>query len=127
MRNPQTATANGVDRTLMRDFDDLSALMRIIAAGDPPSREQAVSYLDYRTRLLASPHGSMLPGFLYQCGTINRFRDFIFLYDPDVELRCEFIDRMIGRARALAERPEPRPTPRPVGAASPAKTSPWDF
>ncbi len=118
-------------RSVIADFDELLGLLHLVARGDPPSREQAVSYLNCRSRLLASESGDMLPGFLYQCGTIDRFREFIFLYDPDVTLRHQFLDRMIDRARTLhlahadaageggRERPD-RPAP---SAASIA----WDF
>ena len=118
------ATASsGVIREIREDFDRLRDLLRFVAGGEPPSREQAVTYLDCRSRLIASPQGGMLPGFLYQCGTVDRFRDFISLYDPDVDLRCEFIDRMIGKARALSEAAPPRPKvdTRAASAAS------WDF
>lgn len=120
---PNAAAPQGVNGDARADFDQLRDLLRLVASGEPPSREHAVSYLDCRSRLIASPSGDMLPGFLYQCGTIDRFREFIFLYDPDTELRCQFIDRMIGRARALSQ-PGARREPADGRAGSSAA---WDF
>lgn len=118
-------------RSVIADLDELLGLLHLVARGDPPSREQAVSYLNLRSRLLASESGDMLPGFLYQCGTIDRFREFIFLYDPDIALRHGFLDRMIERARSLniahgganRDPARDRATRPPPGAASIA----WDF
>ncbi len=118
-------TAREPKSTVGADLDQLLGLLRLVISGDPPSREWAVSYIACRSRLLASEQRDMLPGFLYQCGTIDRFREFIILYDPDVDLRGEFIDRMIGKARSLSAGPSSAPAGDP--ATSAASPSPWDF
>jgi hypothetical protein len=122
---PNPASSSNASRAITDDFDELLGLLSLVAGGEPPSREWAVTYLNCRSRLLASEQSGMLPGFLYQCGTVDRFREFIFLYDPDVALRREFIGRMIGRARALSSTP-----PLSTGDRSPkppASPSSWDF
>lgn len=102
---------------------ELHGLLLDVAGGGLPSRKAAVDYINARSALLASPIGEMLPGFLYQCGTIDRFKEFILLYDPDPGLRREFIERMIGRARALG-----RADPSPERPRTPTARSPiWDF
>ncbi len=83
------------------------------AEGGALGREHAVIYLDLRSRLLDSGIGKLLPGFLYQCVTLFRFKEFISLYDPDTMLRIAFIDRMIARCNAIhaPERDPKRATP----------------
>lgn len=102
------------------EFDTLRILLNAVAGGETPTRENAVVYANCRSALLGSEQGKMLPGFLYQCTTVDRFRDFIQLYDPDVDLRRQFIDRMIDRAR-----------PRPPQVLQPPRRSAsvpgWDF
>ncbi len=104
-------------------FERLRVMLRGVARGELPLRECAVTYLELRSFLLASPQGGLLPGFLYQCGTVDRFRSFIVLYDPDIDLRAEFVDRMIARAQSLLPAPGEAPEPAPVTAA--VRT--WDF
>jgi hypothetical protein len=115
-------------RSVADQLRDLQNLLLFVASGGVPSRQAAVDYLDARSGLLASSIHAMLPGFLYQCGTIDRFRDFIHLYDPDQELRREFIDRMIDRARSFVDgdRDHHRghiPSPPP----GKPRSSSWDF
>lgn len=111
--------------TVGEDLDELRRLLRLVISGESPSREWAVGYISCRSRLLSSAQRDMLPGFLYQCGTIDRFREFIVLYDPDVELRGEFVDRMIAKARTVSE----SMSPARQGSSPPdaAVQSPWDF
>ena len=121
-----SATVSDTDRSdIDKTFDDLLNLLRSVAAGAPPSRELAVSYLAYRSQLLSSENRDMLPGFLYQCGTIDRFRDFIMLYDPDSELRQEFLTRMIDKARK-AITSGPSATGNAASSATPSPLT-WEF
>lgn len=117
-----TITLPASVRDINEDLDALHGMLCIVAQGDPPPREIAVTYANCRARLLASSQGKMLPGFLYQCATINRFRDFIYLYDPEIPLRVSFIERMIDRARPAPVPQHSRPEPRfDTSAAS------WEF
>lgn len=98
----------------------LRSILAYAAEGGALGREHAVIYLDLRQRLLDSDIGKLLPGFLYQCVTVFRFKEFIALYDPDTELRIAFIDRMIARCIALHP-PENAPKP------SDDDQEPWAF
>lgn len=84
-------------------FTQLRAILVYAAEGGALGREHAVIYLDLRSRLLESEVGKLLPGFLYQCVTVFRFKEFIHLYDPDTALRTAFIDRMIERCTTMHE------------------------
>ena len=117
------ALASHQDGAVSDDLREIHELLRFVASGGLPTRETAVDYISRRSGLLESSISAILPGFLYQCGTIDRFKDFIFLYDPDPDLRCEFIDRMIDRARALTQ-VAPAPSPPESSAAFPTI---WDF
>ena len=100
------------------DLDELLTHIRSLlvyaAQGGAVAREHAVEYLNLRQRLLDSPIGKLLPGFLYQCVTIVRFKDFISLYDPETALRVAFIDRMIDRCLALRPGAAPQPRDEPM-------------
>lgn len=72
-------------------FEELFALLRAIASGHPADRSEAVRYSTCRAALLASGAKSSLPGFLRQCMSVARFRDFITLYDPDPSERERFV------------------------------------
>ena len=107
---------------LVIHLDALHTILRHVAGGGLPSREHAVDYLHHRSHLLNSAVSNLLPGFLYQCGTIDRFRDFIYLYDPHPDMRREFVDRMIGKARAFCTDEAP---PEHPGREEPASV--WKF
>ncbi len=72
-------------------FDQLYELLRAIAAGQGTDRSEAVRYSACRAILLASSRRDVLPGFVLQCLSVARFRDFITLYDPNPEVRERFI------------------------------------
>ncbi len=67
------------------------------AAGSSVSlpRAAALTYVQLRDRLLKDGDRH-LPGFLRQCLTIDRFRDFIFLYHHDAGARTAFITDAFG-------------------------------
>lgn len=71
---------------------ELHQLMRLVASGDSPQRLAATTYIACRETLLASALRPALPGFLFQCLTIFRFKDFIHLYSPNVNERIAFIE-----------------------------------
>ena len=82
-------------------IDVLDELLCAIAGGGTPNRSQANTYSSCRSDLLQSRAKALLPGFLYQCLTIFKFREFINLYDPDVALRQAFVRRAMERCRAM--------------------------
>ena len=81
----------------------LQALQEIlvsVASGQPLERPWAYRYSDLRTKLLESYLKTKVPGFLLQCGSIDRFREFILLYHPKPESRAAFIDAALARCWA---------------------------
>lgn len=101
---------------------ELEALMCSIAAGALPLRADATAYSRCRSDLLASPD-MVLPGFLHQCMTVFKFRDFISLYDPDAEARESFVRRAFDRCREVLAGDATA-----AGATSPAGSSRrWRF
>lgn len=93
------ATDIGVDAAFVELYD----LLRAIAEGKAPDRREAVAYASRRAILLASPQSNLLPGFLTQCLTVVRYRDFITLYDPDPAVRARFVGTAFDRCRAAFE------------------------
>lgn len=78
--------------TISEAMTELRELMRFAASGEPPQRFAASAYTVCRDRLVASELRATLPGFLLQCLTISRFRDFIQLYSPSLADRLALID-----------------------------------
>ncbi len=60
-------------------------------------RPWAFRYSELRSKLLESELRAKVPGFLFQCGSIERFRDFITLYHPRPESRVAFIHSALAR------------------------------
>lgn len=85
--------------TVERAFKDLEAILYAIAAAPAHYRNFAVHYMRCRDALLAGPDRSALPGFLIQCGTSEKFREFILLYDATPRARHAFLDQALGRCR----------------------------
>lgn len=81
-------------------FEEMAVLACAIARGQPPGRSEAMTYSATRDALLASDIADMLPGFLLQCHSVHRLRDFITLYDPECEMREAFMTRAFDRCRA---------------------------
>ena len=95
----------------------LEELLCSVAGGLLPNRSEANIYSGCRSDLLQSPAKDLLPGFIYQCLTIFKFKDFITLFDPDVGLREAFIRRTFARCRSvIEERPAAEPSPDPIQA-----------
>lgn len=116
-------SGGAVDRH-METIERLETLLIQIAGGVLPNRAEAIVYSRCRSDLLQSPIHDVLPGFLYQCLTIFKFKDFITLYDPDPTLREAFIRRTFGRCRAMTgrepavEQPEATAPESPTAAAA---------
>jgi hypothetical protein len=81
----------------------LQELLRDAAMEAPQPRQAAMLYTQLRETLIKSDYRPHLPGFLLQCLTIDRFRDFIRLYDPRPAERIAFLDRSFFR-RAMHTR-----------------------
>jgi hypothetical protein len=81
---------------------ELQALMRLAASGEPLQRLAATSYTMNRDVLLQSELRPMLPGFLLQCLTIYRFKDFIQLYSPSEQDRIAFVDAAVTACQTRA-------------------------
>ena len=84
------------DASLVR----LTELLMAIAKGFVPDRSEAVLYSTCRSELLNSPYRALLPGYLVQCISVFRFRDFIGLYDASPAIRQRFVEQSLGRALA---------------------------
>lgn len=74
-----------------------------------PPRNMAAHYQRCRMILLSGEMRSSLPGFVTQCVSLVKFREFIHLYDPDTAVRLRFVDRSL--ENCLAHLPVP-PRPR---------------
>ena len=92
-------TGGGVDPMMLRDqpvaeaLSELQEILHLAAASSSSlPRVTAGTYVRLRQILLETDHSRSLPGFLRQCLTIERFRDFIHLYDPEPARRAEFLE-----------------------------------
>lgn len=92
-------------------LDEIEALLRSVARGAAVNRAEASAYSRVRSGLLDSPLKDMLPGFLFQCLTILKFREFITLYDPDIAFRDRFVARAFDRCRSAVHRDAAPETP----------------
>ena len=83
--------------------DELYEILLLGALDEPQQRLTATRYTLCREVLLRSPLRPPLPGFMQQCLTFDRFRDFIHLYHPSLNARVEMIDdalrASLGKAR----------------------------
>jgi hypothetical protein len=87
--------------TAERAFKDLETILYSVASSPSHYRNFAVHYMRCRGVLLRGEGRSAVPGFLVQCGTSEKFRDFITLYDASVGERHAFIGYGLTRCRAL--------------------------
>lgn len=81
-----------VEPTPEEALSELKELLLLAASELFPPRLAASRYTICRDALLRSAYKPLLPGFLMQCLTIARFREFIHLYDPAVGARVAFIN-----------------------------------
>lgn len=98
------------DDAILRELEEL---LCDVAAGRPANRAESSAYSIARTHLIASPVRPVLPGFLYQCGSLLRFKEFITLYHPDIDERQQFVCKLLDRCHAMfaARRREDAPRP----------------
>ena len=90
--------------TTIQALAELQDLMRLAASGDySPQRLAATTYTACRDLLLKSELGPLTPGFLRQCLTIYRFKDFIQLYSPSERERTAFIEEAFRAADTRAD------------------------
>jgi hypothetical protein len=76
-------------------LDEFHALLRQCAQGQVLSRDLPVRYQVCRTALITGRLRFHLPGFVRTCVSLYKFREFIFLYDPDATQRLRFVDRSL--------------------------------
>ncbi len=76
-------------------FDQFAAVTASIAGGGALVRSDAVTWSQAREVLLASDYRDVLPGFIFQCLSIFKFRDFILLYHPDPKRRRAFLEELL--------------------------------
>lgn len=93
----------------------LTELLLAIAKGFVPDRSEAVLYSACRSELLTSPYRALLPGYLVQCISVFRFRDFVGLYDPSPAVRQRFVEQSL--SRALSAQGVSEPERRPVSSS----------
>lgn len=72
-------------------LDAFEALLTSIADGEPLNRERAFAYSTMRAELLKSARSDLLPGFVHQCVSLYKFREFIMLYDGRAAERRRFL------------------------------------
>jgi hypothetical protein len=73
-------------------LDELYEILLLGALDEPHQRLTATRYTLCRDVLLRSALRPVLPGFLQQCLTFDRFRDFVRLYHSSLNARVEMID-----------------------------------
>lgn len=83
---------SGEELTTGEALAELRAILRLAASEDSLQRIAATRYTICRDALLRSDMRAALPGFLQQCLTIFRFRDFIHLYTPRLNERIAFVE-----------------------------------
>jgi hypothetical protein len=99
----------GDEQTLAEALRELQEMLHLAAASTASlPRAAAPTYVRLRDTLLKSGLAGTLPGFLQQCLTIDRFQDFIHLYDRDPARRAEFLNTAFrsgtrGRKKAIRD------------------------
>lgn len=82
-------------------FDQFAAITLSIAGGRALVRSDAVAWSQARETLLGSDYRDVMPGFVFQCLSIFKFRDFILLYHPDSAQRRAFLEELLEPADHL--------------------------
>ena len=95
---------------------ELEEILHLAAAsGTSLPRGTALRYVAVRELLLSNGFQHHLPGFVRQCLTVDRFREFIHLYHYDAEERAAFIASSLGGAVKSGARARPsHPAPRQI-------------
>jgi hypothetical protein len=107
------ATTGSAENRELAAIDELEELLCSVARGVLPNRSHAIDYSRCHVTLLESSVKDLLPGFIYQCRTILKFKDFITLYDPDTALREAFVRKTFEQCRSMVERAVARGPSRP--------------
>lgn len=84
---------------------ELRELLRTAATVTSPQRPAAVRYMHCRTALLNGELRPLMPGFLVQCLSLDKFHQFIHLYHPLPEARLAFLDEAFARCIVQAGKP----------------------
>lgn len=71
----------------------LQDILRTVAATPAQPREMAARYMQLREILMRSSYQPQLPGFMLQCMSLDRYREFIHLYHPQAQARIDFVNR----------------------------------
>lgn len=96
-------------------------LLLVSSRDQPPPRYLAVRYQICRTALLTGRLKNSLPGFVRQCVSLLKFREFIHLYDGDLAERTKFIERSLEAAWTRLNKKPPQQSVVPnVGDLDPA-------
>ena len=82
-------------------FARFEALLQSIATGLLVDRSAAMRYSEYRSMLLDSAYRDFLPGFVLQCVSVFKYREFISLYDPAARTREAFVGDQLAECRAF--------------------------
>lgn len=101
-------------------LEAFETLLREVATGLVPTRAHAIDYVNHRATLLAAPLAPALPGFVQQCQSVSRFKDFIGLYDREATRRLAFIEASFAPCRG-------RLATGPVGANDDGDRKVWRF
>ncbi len=80
-------------------LDEFEGLLRRLAPGATPDRVAATRWSHCRDALLADCREA-LPGFVVQCTSVGKYRDFITLYAPSVDERVAFVEAAMAPVRA---------------------------
>lgn len=83
-------------------LDELARILDSAAASVMLSRHLAVRYTQCRSALLDSNFQPRLPGFVFQCVSLQKFHEFINLFSPQVQDRLMFLERSFSSCRAAA-------------------------
>ena len=91
-------------------LQEFHELLRVCSLDRPPPRQLPVRYQICRMVLMGSEMKQHLPGFVRQCVSSLKFREFIHLYDHDPKVRAEFIELSMKRGwgelnKAVSARP----------------------
>lgn len=93
-------------------FAQFEGLLTEIAGPLAADRSEAMAYSHCRSLLLNSTYRDTLPGFVVQCMSVFKYREFISLLDPSAAVRQDFVRASLAECRSLHARHRPDPIPR---------------
>ena len=82
-------------------LDELESLLISVALGEVPNRQTATAYSALRVVLLQTYDADVVPGFVSQCISIYKYREFINLYDGRPAERRRFVNDVFDRLYAI--------------------------